>query len=236
MKTRYLIPFALAALMALGLCACGSPSNPVNTGNEPTPSDVTNATNHEGAAIQESDTAEGDAQDGESSQEEATPTGDAGYSKMSEVFSANGEDSSWSYDKETFTYSFKKDGEYIIVAAKLSDGMYDKLEAAGYDSDKVEKLLADTEVASIERNPLPTQEQVDSQFVGKTGAEISAAGYAFQNFTVNDDETDCNITDGTFSYLVGFAGTIDENTDAAALADAVKDLKAVNASVQALAF
>lgn len=158
------------------------------------------------------------------------------YATMADAFAVESGDTQWSYNEKRFAYAFGGDGSYTRVVAELEDGMYDDLNAADFDQSKVEDIVGPLAVAQEDVFTAIAQDELDA-YAGKTGADITAAGFEISPgaVAVNGKETDCSAIKDGFSYLITFDGAIaDENTDDPA--GAVAELTVKSVAVQSLAY
>ncbi|MDO5118191.1 MAG: hypothetical protein Q4D34_06865, partial [Eggerthellaceae bacterium] len=153
------------------------------------------------------------------------------FKTMADVFSAKSSEVRWVYDESHFFYAFNNDGKYTRVVVDLPNGMKDKLDASNFDEAKIKELLGSLPIAKSEvlADAATVQKELDA-LKGKTGAEVSAAGYVINNYVVNGKTTDCSAEKQSLAYLITFDGAVDKNT--LSPTEAVEDLKVKSASIQ----
>ena len=210
---KRLVTLALSAMLAcampVALSACGQKGDTADD-----------------AAVEETGTTEDEA------------TGEAApFATLGDVFAEDGEDMTSTFDEQRYVCAFNWGGSWWRIEAALPEGMYDELnEVWVEDQAKVEELLSPLAVTKTDAmSPL----DVDSieALVGKTGADLTAQGFAFTTggMVVNGNETDCMASLDGFDYLITFDGAVaDENTED--VAAAVADMTVNAASVQSVSW
>ncbi|MBQ6455272.1 MAG: hypothetical protein IJJ32_04190 [Eggerthellaceae bacterium] len=166
--------------------------------------------------------------------QQSSPTQSHGtFKTMADVFSANSSDVRWVYDESHFFYALKNDGKYMRIIVDLPEGMKDKLDATNYDEAKIKELLGSLPIAKNEvlADEATAKKELDA-LKGKTGAEVTAAGYTIINRSVNGSTTDCIAEKEPLAYLITFEGTADRN--ATNPEESVKDLKVKSAVIQGI--
>lgn len=166
-------------------------------------------------------------------QQNSTPQSPAALKTMADVFSVQSSEARWVYDESHFFYAFNNNGAYTRIIIDLPEGMKDKLDAADFDETKIKELLGSLPIAKSEvlADAATAKKELDA-LKGKTGAEVTAAGYAIINRSVNGSTTDCIAEKEPLAYLITFEGSADRN--AANPAESVKDLKVKSAVIQGI--
>ena len=174
---------ALACAMPVALSACNQADTPDGTVPE----------------------TEGSETGSESSENATSP-----FATLGEAFAEDPESLSYTFDEARFVMAFNRDGAWWRLEAPLPEGLYEELdEAWSVDMDKVVELVSPLEIAKATVLEPLDAESIEA-CVGKTGADLTADGFAFQTGTlvVNGDETLCVATLGDFDYLVTFEGAV----------------------------
>ncbi|MBE6464387.1 MAG: hypothetical protein E7003_03570 [Eggerthellaceae bacterium] len=166
-------------------------------------------------------------------QQSSSPQSPVALKTMADAFSVKSSEARWVYDESRFFYAFNNNGTYTRVIVDLPEGMKEKLDAANFDETKIKELLASLPIAKSEvlADAATAKKELDA-LKGKTGAEVTAAGYAIINRSVNGSTTDCIAEREPLAYLITFEGPADRN--APNPVESVKDLKVKSAVIQGI--
>lgn len=143
MRGKAIITMAIAAFLALGLCACGQQGSPSSS-----------------SAQQQQQQQQQQQHSIDSSRKVATHE----FATMQDVFDAPGESIVWDANKTAFAFLFKDGDKYILVRAWMPTGMSEKLESAyrANDMDTVIELVAPLSVAEEITVTSPTDQEIEA--------------------------------------------------------------------------
>lgn len=138
------------------------------------------------------------------------------FATLGDVFAADSQGRMSTFDEKRYICAFSIDDVWWRVTADLPEGMYAQLnEAWVEDQEKVLELLSPLAVTSADAFETPSEDEI-AALVGKTGADLTADGFAFSfgTLVVNGEESDCVASKGSFDYLITFDGKVaDENAE-----------------------
>lgn len=206
MKRRFLIVALLAAVMALALCACGQQGG-----------------SSASASADASASASAASSSAVSAAMEALPADK--YKTLADAMSVQSNRTMWTYDDTHFIYAFKDDGKWVRVVADLPEDAHKQLvDMKMPEPGKVEELVGSFEVKQAEAfvDSEPAEEELQ-QFVGKTGADVVAAGYTLDSLTPQGGTTVVRAIKIPYAVRVTFDGAV-ENASTQDVAGAVKDM------------
>lgn len=151
MRGKTIIVTAFAALLALGLCACGQQG-----GSSSSSAQSQSSQQQSQSSQQQQQQSQGIA----SSRMVATHE----FATMQEVFDAPGESIVWGANESAFAFLFKDGEKYILVRASLPSGMLDEIDAAYYadDMDTVVELVAPLSVTEEITVTSPTAQEIQA--------------------------------------------------------------------------
>ena len=224
MSKKVFTAVALAAVLALGLCACGSSQ----ASSSPSASSASSAS---AAASSASSAASASSA---SSAASASAGSVAQFATLKELIAAFDKTSEWEYGGEELIYSASDGTNYIRVWCDMTPEVKSALEGvSGGDTDKKKEAMGPLVIKKQEVYAIPAQSELDA-LVGKTGAELEAEGYTYDSIGMSGPDTvGVGAAKAPFFYMVVFDGHIDDmNTPD--VAGAVKDFKVKSVDVTGL--
>lgn len=153
------------------------------------------------------------------------------WKTMGDVFAAAGEDprSSAGWNEKYYVCAIEVDGSYYRVVAQLNDQIYKELDAIDWSKEDAEsqnrEALSEAVVQSVDDLSVDAvpQDELDA-FVGKTGKDLEAAGFTFQDYYMyGGEQAGADYAKGSLAYMFTFnASVAEDDTDdgGAALSDA----------------
>ena len=221
MSKKVFAAVALAAVLALGLCACGS-SQASSSASASSASSASAAASSASSASSAASAAS------------ASAGSVAQFATLKELIAAFDKTSEWEYGGEELIYSASDGTNYIRVWCDMTPEVKSALEGiSGGDTDKKKEAMGPLVIKKQEVYAIPAQSELDA-LVGKTGAELEAEGYTYDSIGMSGPDTvGVGAVKAPFFYMVVFEGHVDD-MDTPDVAGAVKDFKAKSVDVTGL--
>ena len=156
MKPKAILVALFAALLAVGLCACGQQASSSGASSSKGQTSASSS-----ASTNSSTNSAGQQSTSNANEPEIVQTHT--YATMQEVFDAPGEAYKWDANEASFGFIFKDGSKYILVRCELPQGMYDQIEAAynANDMDTITELVAPLPVHDECTVDSPTSRQIE---------------------------------------------------------------------------
>ena len=221
MSKKVFAAVALAAVLALGLCACGS-SQASSSASASSASSASAAASSASSASNAASAAS------------ASAGSVAQFATLKELIAAFDKTSEWEYDGAELIYSASDGTNYVRVWCDMTPEVKSALEGiSGGDTAKKKEAMGPLVIKKQEVYAIPAQSELDA-LVGKTGAELEAEGYTYDSIGISGPDTvGVGAVKAPFFYMVVFDGHVDD-MDTPDVAGAVKDFKVKSVDVTGL--
>ena len=226
MKKKVFAAAMLAAMLAMGLCACGSSqaSSPSSASSGSSASAITSSSAASSASSSVSGASSASASAGSAAQ----------FATLKELIAEFDDQSEWEYDDKELIYSATDGTSYIRAWCDMTPEVKSALEGiSGGETDKKKEALGPLAIKKQEVFAIPAKSELDA-LIGKTGSQLEAEGFTYDSIGISGPDTvGVGALKAPFFYMVVFDGHVDD-MDTPDVAGAVKDFKVKSIDVTGL--
>ena len=115
-------------------------------------------------------------------------------------------------DRATYFYVFKDGSNWVLIEAKMTEELKNKLESTSFKDVKnpedIYGLMEQAELVSYEVIATEPSQAELKKYVNKTGQNLVSEGFVIDSLSINGKDTVCMATKSPFTYKITFTGAV----------------------------